>query len=1107
MTMKIRLKCRNSIAQDPVFLRKFKLTLGLLIVVCVSGYALEAPTSTLAEIVGGNEIEIAQQSKKVTGSVFDSQKMPVAGATIHIKGKNKGTISDSEGKYSIDVVEGETLVFSFVGMKTQEIVYDKQKSIDVALEDDAVSLEEVVAIGYGTARRRDLTGSVASISGQTLAQIPISDPAQALSGRLPGVQIITADGTPGAEVVIRVRGGGSITGDNSPLIIVDGFPASSMNDISTTDIESIDVLKDASATAIYGSQGANGVILITTKSAKSGTTQVVYDGFMQIKSIARRIDVLDTYEFALLNYEYAAMNGASGIESFERKYGVWDDLPLYKEVSGTNWQDELFGAKLISSQHSISIRGGSDKTKFTLSTVYNKDNGLIKSSNYERYYSNFKLDHQLFKRLKLDLNVRVTDVIKNGSGTSGDVKVQDVLARGPVKGLQEFVNVDPSMLTEEEYNNWLKDNLSLEDRAAQNWKKQTQKKYGFLGGVSWNILKGLTYRLEGGYTASFDQDRKYYGELTSKAQGMAGLPLVEWTKTEGVQIRQAQTLNYTFKIKDVHKFNLLAGEEINITSGGYSYIQATHFSKDLSPEKIFANIQLTDGLPNVTSRINDDYKRLSYFGRFMYDYQGKYYFTGTFRADGSSKFPPASRWGYFPAGSVAWRLSEEPFMKWSSYWLSNLKLRLSYGVAGNDKVKADLWKQDYAVSTVSPYSYDKNLNGYYTAKNKELPNPNLKWETTITRNLGLDFGLFHERLTGSFDAFWNTADDLLVERSIVAPGYTTMVQNVGATSNKGIELILNSSLVEKKDFSLSVDFNFGMNKSNVDRLAEGVQQQFYNAITNFGYDYVVKVGEPVGLFWGFETDGYYSVDDFDRYDASSRKYIPKEGVPTFDRLINYLRPGSVKFRDISGPDGKPDGIIDVNDETIIGRADPDFYGGFGLSGRYKSFDFAVLCSYMVGNKVYNATKVASAQRYRRDDSNQLAINRIDNRFTYLDQATGTIVTDLETLRTMNEGKTMWSPLSFDRNSMYSHSWNIDDGSFLRVQNILLGYTIPQSISKKVGIQKFRFYTTVTNPFLFTKYPGYDPEVSNSSNRVLMPGLDSSSYPRSTSWTFGLNITF
>jgi len=1096
-----RLGCRDFKSRDFAFFRKVKLILMFLVVGGMPCFA----TESISQFPVGNKAvsNLQQSSHTVRGYVADAQNQPIVGATVHIKGTNRGTITDVQGKYSLDVNEGDILVYSFVGMKPREITYHGQKNIDMVMEDNAIGLDQVVVIGYGKVQKRDLTGAVASIRGQELSKIPISDPAQALSGRLSGVQVTPADGTPGSEVVIRVRGGGSITGDNSPLIIVDGFPVSSMNEISPTDIESVDVLKDASATAIYGSQGANGVILISTKSAKAGTTQVVYDGFVQTKSINRRIDVLNTYQYVLLNYEYAAMRGESDVLSFEKNYGVWDDLHLYKEVKGTNWQDQFFGADLLSNQQSLSVRGGTKRTKFTFSTVYNKNNGLLKTSNYKRIYANFKMEHQLFKGLKFDLNVRVTDYTKNGSGTSGDVKVRDVLTRGPVEDLQEFVDVDPTEMTEEEYQNYLNNHLSLADRAAQNWRQKTGKKYSFMGGLTWDVVRGLTYRLEGGYTSRFNQDKRYYGELTSKAKGMAGLPVIDWTKTEAVGVRQAQTLTCVFDIKKNHRFNILAGEELNTSSEKYSFIEASHFNADLPVEKVFANIQLTDGLPDISSYEDDEYRRLSFFGRLMYNLKGKYYLTGTFRADGSSKFPTANRWGYFPAGSIAWRVSEESFMKSAKDWLSNLKIRFSYGEAGNDKVKADLWKQDYAVTTKNAYSEDKNLNAYYTAENTELPNPKLKWETTITRNIGLDFGFFQERISGSIDAFKNTARDLLVKRSIVAPGYTTMVQNVGAMSNNGIELSLSARIIDKRDYSLSFDFNIGHNKSKVDRLAKGVTEQFYDAVTNYGYDdYVIRVGEPVGLFYGFISDGYYTVDDFQSYDKSSGDYIVKDGVAVFDRLKSYLRPGSAKFKDIN-----KDGAIDAEDKKVIGRADPDFYGGFGINSRYKGFDLSVLCSYMVGNKVYNATKLATAQRYGRDVSNQLAINNINNRFTYLNEETGALVTDLEELRVLNAGKKMWSPMSFDRNSLYTSSWAIEDGSFLRIQNITMGYTVPQSISKKAGIQKFRLYATVTNPWIFTNYSGYDPEVSSSKNQVLMPNLDWSSYPRSVSWTFGVNVTF
>ncbi len=1062
---------------------------------------------------------LSQQPKSVSGTVKDQDGQPVPGVTVVIKGTTRGTITGVDGKYSFTGLPGNAvLVFSFVGMQQQEVPVNSS-TVNVVLKNETIGLDEVVAIGYGTAKKRDLTGSVSSVKGETLAQIPVASTAQALTGRLAGVQITTADGSPDAEMIIRVRGGGSITGDNSPLYIVDGFPVSSISDVSPTDIESIDVLKDASSTAIYGSQGANGVVIITTKSAKGGKTQVSYNSFMQSKTLAQKMKVMDTYEYVMTNYELAALGGDDDIESFTERFGVYDDLELYKYIKGTDWQKDMFGSNVISQQQNISINGGNEKTKFLLSGTYNKDGGLMENNDYRRYNFNFKLNHKLSDKLTFNLNARVSDVLIHGSGTSGGtykVRTSDALVNGPTNGLSDYTEVDPTLLTEEEYDEWVRANLTLSEQAAQYWRRQYRKTFNFTSSIDWEIIKGLKYRLEGGYQYGFNEVQNYWGEYTSQASYVNGEPLIDWRKTNLRNVREAQTLTYNFNINKDHQFNVMVGQETVSDQSDDNYIYATGYSSDLSAEKIFANIALADGNISVTSNEDADDNLASFFGRLGYNYKDKYLLSATFRADGSSKFPKKNHWGYFPSAALAWRLTEEPFMKPFSNWLSNLKLRISYGEAGNNRIADALYKAEYSLSTTKAYGVDDNLSSYYATANEELANPNLKWETTTTRNIGLDFGFFDERLSGTLEVYKNTSSDLLIERDIVAPGYESTIENVGATSNKGMELTLNAFLINKRDFSLSANFNISFNRSNVDKLAEGITEQSYASgwagTDNKGYyDYKVMVGKPVGLMYGWVVDGYYTTDDFSEYDAANEEYVLKDGVPTTGLLGGRIgvRPGTIKLKDFDDS-----GTIDENDRRVIGDANPDFTGGFGLNATFHGFDASVLFSFVYGNDIYNATKIAASQQYRTSYPNMLNIMNADNRYTYLNRETGELVTDLETLKEMNEGKNAkkyWSPFSFGNAVVLPTSWAIEDGSFLRLQNVTLGYTLPSRLTRRFLCNQFRLYCTLDNVWLLTNYSGYDPEVSSpvrgSSTSGLTPGVDYSSYPKSFSWTLGLNVTF
>jgi len=1062
---------------------------------------------------------VSAQIKSVSGVVKDQSGETIIGASVLVKGTTIGTVTGMDGDYKLSIpANGKVLVISYVGMEKQEIPITSSV-INVTLKSNALNLDEVVVVGYGTQKKRDLTGSVSSVQGATIAQIPVTSAGQALTGRLAGVQITTADGSPDAELIVRVRGGGSVTGDNTPLFIVDGFPANNINDIAPGDIQSIDVLKDASSTAIYGSQGSNGVVMITTKSAKGGKTVVTYNGFMQTKTLSKRLAVLDPYEYVKLNYEYNALSGTDGISTYEKTFGSYADIDLYKYQKGHDWQQDMFGSNVISQQHNISITGGNDKTRFALSTTYNKDGGLMVGNDYSRYNTNFKLFHQISKNLTANFNARFSDTEVNGSGTSGGnykIRTSQAITSPAVKGLSGMIIVDPNTLSSDEYDQWVQSNLSLTQQAAQYWKRRNTRNFNFTGSLDWEIIKDLVYRVEGGYEYGFGEVKNYWGRYSSNASYVDGMPLVDWTKSNSYQARLAHTLTYDFNINSDNKLNIMIGQEVNTDNGDYNYLYATGFGFDLTPDKIFDNLGLGGNTKNLTSKRYDADNLLSYFGRANYNYKERYLASVTFRADGSSKFALGHNWGYFPAFSVGWRISEEQFMEDAKGWLSNLKLRLSYGEAGNNRIGPGLFKSVYSIQTTKTYGSGDVQNNYFANANSQLPNPDLRWETTTTRNAGLDFGFFNERLTGTVEVYQNTTRDLLIEIPIVAPGYKTTMMNVGQTSNKGLEVTLNALAVNKKNFTLSANFNIGFNNSNVDKLANGITVQEYGsgwAGTDLKgvNDYRVVVGQPVGLIYGWVNDGYYTTNDFSSYDAATGKYILKEGVPTTGLLGGKIgiRPGTIKLKDLNG-----DGVVDDNDRQILGKTAPQFTGGFGLNATFHGFDASMLFNFVYGNKIYNANKIASSQQYRTTNPNLLAFMSQDNRYTYLDNTTGTIVTDLATLAAMNEGanaKEYWSPFSFGNASVLTDSWAVEDGSFLRLQNVTVGYTLPKKISKVVGSDMLRLYCTMNNLWILTNYTGYDPEVSSpvrsSSTSGLTPGVDYSSYPKSFSWTFGVNVTF
>ena len=1077
-------------------------------------------------------------AQTVKGTVKDATGEAIIGATVQEKGGKGGAVTDLDGNFSINLTGDGQLTISYVGMKTQTVNAKGKSEINVVLEDEAASLNEVVVIGYGTARKKDLTGAVTTVKGSDLAKVPVTNVAEALTGKLAGVQITTSDGSPDAEMLIKVRGGGSITGDNSPLYIVDGFPVSSISDISSSDIEDITVLKDAASTAIYGSQGANGVILITTKGAKGGKTQVSYNMYIQGKTIRKKLDTMDPYQYVMFLYERQALQGNSGINSFEKRYGAFDDLDLYKYQAGHDWQDEMFGNHDLSMSHNVSISGGSEKTKFTLSGTYANDNSLMEGNGYRRYNMNFKLKHEIAKNLDLDFGTRLSDTETKGVGTGGGsykIRSYDAIMTGPVFGLYDQIEVDPSSMSEEEYEEYINGTRSLKDRVNDYWRRKDERKYNFNAALNWKINKLFTYRAEGGYDYTFYQLKDWFGARSSKAvQDGGSLPMGQWDKRDSWKLRGAHMLTFKKKFADVHDLNVMIGQEYVASNSETMSMTGKYFQKDIKPEKMFASMQNNSkatGAQTISSSLGQEDRTVSFFGRLNYTLMDRYLLTVTVREDGSSKFSKGNRWGFFPAAAFGWRISEEPFMEKTKNWLSNLKFRLSYGTAGNNRIGNAMFETTYkAYSSSKYYGAGNQQNPHYTLNNAQLANPDLKWETTITRNVGLDFGFFRERISGSLDFYWNTVKDLLVEVPVTAIGYTSMQQNIGETSNKGVELTLNAVALQHKDYSLNFNFNIGLNQNKVEKLSNGVTSMSFNSggfSTDMrgADDYRVIVGEPLGLVWGLQYDGIYGVDDFETYidgngqtqfqfDSSGR-YILKEGVVN----NNYgttgsrggLRPGAPKYKDLNG-----DGVIDAdNDRTIIGKTQPKFTGGFGINATYKWFDFSANFNYVVGNEVYNMDKMVSSQSYR----NQWAALRQEmspvtlggEAWTYLDQATGTIITDYATLKSMNANATIWSPTTMSDNNPVPSSYFIEDGSFLRLQNVTLGFTLPQEWTKKFACSQFRVYCTLNNVFCLTNYTGYDPEVNSairgSKTSGLTPGADFSAYPKSFAWTVGANITF
>ncbi|MEZ4994070.1 MAG: TonB-dependent receptor [Saprospiraceae bacterium] len=1058
----------------------------------------------------------------VSGQVTDEQNQPLIGVNVLLKNSTTGSVTDIDGKYSIEAGPNDTLQFSYIGFENQSIAVNGRSTIDVVMGSDANVLDEVVVLGYNSVKRSDLTGSVASLRGDQIRKVPVASAADAIKGRLPGVNVFTTDGSPDAEVVIRVRGGGSITQDNSPLYVVDGFIVNSIRDIPPTDIESINVLKDAAATAIYGAQASNGVIVITTKTPTAGKISVSYNGFLQSKTLPgdRRYEVLSPYEFALANYEYAAVQSEAALNNFERFFGVYDDLELYQQRPGTDWQQELFGEPTLSQYHNVSISGGTDRTKLSLSLTNNNDEGLMLNSGFLRNAINFKLNQKLSDKLTFEASTRITNTVVDGAGTSGSaqINIKDAVQTRPVNGIADELvidlnNIDPN----DDYQAFIRSLVSPTELAKQDWRKRTTNDYIINAALNWAVLDNLDLKSTFTTSKRFDENLRFYGPLTSESFNNGGnLPLGVKTNNESDSYRWLNTVSYRYTASAALKMDFIAGHEIYSDGGTYSLVRAEDFRLSITPEELFANMTFgrTDRLETADLTNSN---RISFFGRANIQLNNKYLITGTVRSDASSRFSEGNRVGIFPAIALGWKLSEEPFLQ-NSRTFDELKLRVSYGQTGNDRIDATATQFLFQGSTTRGPGFGNYDNAYYTPSESTLYNPDLKWETTTNRNIGLDFSMYNGKIVGNLDFYRNTTEDLLLRSAIPSnTGFSTQWNNIGTTSNQGVEMGLSAVLVDHGDFSLSANLNFGVNTAKVEAL-DGTDSRFFQsnwASTDLRDrdDYYLEVGGKLGDIYGYVSDGYYSTSDFSSYDEATGRYQLKDGVPNASATVGNtnIRPGFMKLKDLNG-----DGVINSEDRTVIGNALPKHQGGFGLDARFKGFDLNVFFNWSYGNDIYNTGKIQYNQFRRVNYGNVLTTMSLENRFSYLDvdgSYTGTpggIVTDLNQLAQLNADKNIWSLSSFGIAQAVISDWAVEDGSFLRLNNLSLGYSLPASVLRPLGLSQLRVYVTGSNLKLWTNYSGYDPEVSTTRSSAysgLTPGVDYSSFPRSRSYTFGLNVTF
>lgn len=1041
------------------------------------------------------------QNMTVTGRVIDDDGIEVIGASVVVKGATGvGTITDLDGNYSLTVNDAsrDVLVFSYVGMTSQEVKVGGRKVINVTLKSDAVMLDEVVTIGYATVRKKDLTGSVSSVSSKDIASVPISDVTQALSGKVAGVQVMRSQGSPDADISIKVRGGTSITQSNEPLYIIDGFPSEDgLKGIEASDIASIDILKDASSTAIYGARGANGVILVTTKGGNVDKFNISYDMYIGFKKVNKRYDVLDVLDFVKLEYE-RSINEPDKMNDFVLPiYGNYDEYDeLYANRQGIDWQDEVFNrSTAMTQQHKISLSGGSKTSQYMLTYTRNVDDGIWYGSGLKRDNFRVKLSQEATSWLKFSTNISYIDEVTEGLGSlqegGASSRMQHVIQYRPTIGKNG--NDEQLLIDDDDPALLLEGASQMQSPIASIESEQRTKRNQILsmnGDLEIRLPKDLTYRGTIGIRRRTIKTDIFYSERSKQAKN-AGAPYGWKEIEEQSSFMYNNVLTWDKSFNREHHLTLVAGQEYIQYGTDYLKSGARQFS-DINFG--LADMSLGASPDKVITRLESE-KMLSYFMRGNYSLKDKYLFSASVRADASSKFGDNHKWGVFPAASFAWRASEEEFVKkWGIF--SNLKVRLSYGSAGNNKIDNYLSLSKMG-SVWIPYNGTSTVSGFVS---KQLYNPDLQWETNVTSNFGLDMGFLNQRIQLTVDLYNINTKNLLLDAPIpLLSGYKSMMINAGRTNNRGIELALTTHNINTKDFSWSTTLNLSHNRNEVKELYNA---DYMEIVSNWAQtsefnksDYIIRVGEPLGQMYGYRLAGIYTVDDF-TFDEATQKYTVKEGIP-YDKNF-YPKPGFWKFEDLDG-----DKQITESDKTVIGNANPKLYGGLTNNFTWKGFDLSIFLNFSIGNKIYSANKMYYT-KFNNRWRNTLKDEALQ-RFTIINDKGENIQNDPVQLAAVNAGRNYVSVEG--SSNLYFHSGYVEDGSFLKINNVSLGYTLPKSLIKKIHLSNVRFYATGYNLYTFTKYSGYDPEVNTYSNGGLTPGIDWGAYPSSISVVFGANITF
>ena len=968
--------------------------------------------------------------KKITGIVVDEKGESVIGASVSEKGTTSGTATDIDGKFSLEVKDGAVIVVSYLGFLTQEIIVNDRSDFHIIMKDNTEMLNEVVVVGYGVMRKKDLTGSLASVGAKSLKDKPVANIGEALQGQAAGVQVVNA-GAPGSNVSIRIRGLGSIN-STDPLLVIDGVPTDMpLNALNQNDVETIDILKDASATAIYGSRGANGVVLITTKKGKSGDGIISVSANWGIQDATSVPKMLNASQFASLHNDMMANNNRTQRPDFE------DPTSWGK---GTDWTDALLRTAAMQN-YSVSYSGGTDKSNYYVSGSVFDQNGIVINTSYRRYTLQFNNESKVRPWLKFGNNVTLShDTKKNG-----DYSILNTLASLPTQSIYNEDGTYSGPGTEAQYYGDLRNPIGT---ARLN--NTTTKGYNVLGNLygEASLFDKVTYKMTGGIDFKFWDENNF----TPKYDWQP-IPVVNSYRSEqsnkSLTYLWDNTLTYMDTFNEKHNLNVMIGSSAQNNTYNYSKASIQGFLSD-------SNNQLNNGLldPTVGGSKNE-WALLSFFGRVNYSFNDKYLLTATVRRDGTSRITKANRWGTFPSFSGAWRLSEESFYKRNNI-LSDIKIRMGYGVTGNQGVLDNY----AAVTRLKTSQYVFNGTPVSTLYPLVMPNPDIKWETVKQGNIGFDASLFKQRINVTFDAYVKNTTDMLVSMVVpITTGYSdiyTPMINAGKVRNTGWELTVASQNI-KGDFEWNTDFNISYNKNKIIKLNNNVS--IYS-----GYQQHT-VGLPVGSFYGWITNGIFQ--NWNEVNSYAYQYQGTDAA-------NGTAPGDIKFLDINN-----DGVVNDYDRTYIGNPTPAWNFSMTNSFSYRNFDMQVFLQGVAGNDIYNANRVTLEGMYTVRNQTKKVLNRWTGEGT---------------------SNSMPRAIYSDPNKNTRTSTRfIEDGSYLRLKNLTLGYTLPESLIKKASINSLRFYMSAQNLLTLTKYSGFDPEIQG--------GVDNSNYPLTRTISFGVDLKF